>query len=159
MSRFEPQNTLQQDIFLYAKNNYPSDNHDRVADLKIIIGVHIHVNAEHLRAEAVLLWLLKEFVETGVIFKTKEALVRFLFQPDPHWRHRATSAYEERMINGLLDTVQQLQVREDSPTGLTWISEIPECAVDSNLSSLLRTSLAIREIQEIARDRENDRLR
>lgn len=131
---FKPQNTLQQDLFLLAKNHYGYEV-GRLKGAAILISQHVVVALDYIKQEAVLHWLLKEFVEPGLIMQKFDRMSRTLMEAG-RWPHTHQSYYAT-LIVALLDEVMRLRVRSDDGTNLMPF-EIPE--IDPRMAKLLKKS-------------------
>lgn len=147
MVRFEPVNTLQQDLFLLAKGQYdavveaPEQRLDRLTAGRLIVALHIEMDYSYIALSHLLHWLLEEFVKTDILFTDRERLLRFLKEPVRFNIVRQINDYHERMCAGLLDELTLLKVRE----GDSWICAVPKCQADPNLANLLHEE-ALRRI-------------
>jgi hypothetical protein len=80
MSRQEPKNTLQQDLFLLAKNHYKSDTLTKLDMAKRICAFHILMERSYFKTRDLIFWLMKEFVEAELILVSREKLTRFVLE-------------------------------------------------------------------------------
>jgi hypothetical protein len=109
------QNTLQQDLFLLAKMNYPVRFDNPVKTAGIICGYHILHRP--LTAEETAFWFLKEFVENGILFQTPAQFAEFLSKL---WEHEQYAeqprTYHEVLVSRLMSTITQTKVTKDDGT-------------------------------------------
>jgi hypothetical protein len=112
---FNPVNTLQQDLFLLAKNHYGNEI-NRLRAAAIVVSQHQMISLEHIKADCVLHWLLKEFVEPGLILNNFFNLNRFLM--DAGRFPNKYSSYHATLVRGLLDEISMLRVWGDNGESL-----------------------------------------
>jgi hypothetical protein len=119
---FKPQNTIQQDLLLLAKGGYHSElSNIRAATL--ICALHIWVQPQYWKLDGILHWLMKEFVEPGLILQNFAQLNHFLTDagrfPDNN------RSYYVTVINRLFTEIRRLQVRDNEGKNILPF-EIPE---------------------------------
>lgn len=91
MSPNNPRNTLQQDFFLLAKQHYKQPpTMDLTEAARRLVARHVCVELEFVGTNTVIFWLLKEFVDSGILFNTEythRSLGRFITElgEPAHW--------------------------------------------------------------------------
>lgn len=112
-------NTLQQDLFLIAKNRY-GEHFDRAEAARIACAHHIlHAHALMSHKDTIF-WVMKEFVHTGIILNTTERLTSFMLDlgkfsvmfgqgASENW----VKTYHLELLNGLLSEIATTQVYKD----------------------------------------------
>lgn len=127
------QNTLQQDLFLLAKLNYPHRFNDPVKTAGIICGQHILHRP--LTAEETAFWFLKEFVENGILFQTPVQFAEFLSKLWEHEKYaEQPRSYHEVLVSRLMSQIAQTKVTKADGT-FNFPFERPE--VDPTVVQLL----------------------
>lgn len=110
-------NTLQADLMLAAKAHYADQVLDRLEAARLIAAVHIGMHPEHFPMQALSYWLLKEFVESKVLFKTPDKLFRFLLDFE-QYNLPATYPWQHRLSNRILSDLSCMQVRNSNGDSL-----------------------------------------
>lgn len=144
MAHQEPQNTLQQDLFLLAKGHYQSDTWPFVELAKRICAFHVLTAWSTFKLCDAAYWMMKEFVQTDIILKDKEKLCRFMLEHGKYHQLGLLTPftlptdmpYHEQyfriLIEDLLAEVRQLQVIENDE----WLMPFPKPEVDPFLVQL-----------------------
>lgn len=147
MSRQEPKNTLQQDLFLVAKSHYKSESLSRIDMAKRICAVHILSEWSYFKTQDVAYWLMKEFVEAELILTNRLKLTTFMMehgkyaldlggnplQPKANVSYR--EQYMEILVNELLSQISLMPVLRDGE----WSMPFDKPEVDPYIQGLLDT--------------------
>lgn len=138
--RKDPQNSLVQDLFLLAKGYYVPNRFDQVRLARYICGYHVLVEGRLMEPKDVNYWLLKEFVQSGIILKDPDRLTHFMLDLNHGyfgWTERKDLSgkleYQYNLTTGLLGVICTTQVRE----GDTNLMPFPLPEVDPKLVTLL----------------------
>lgn len=150
MSRNVPKNTLQQDLALVAKNHYDAPLLFKSQQARLVCAYHVLMEASHMKMKHVAGWLLKEFVEPGVILKEREQLARFMLE---HGKYNVNifgnvdsappgtayiESYFDLLVEDLLAEVMRTQVYKDGE----YLLSFPWAPVDPDLLNYLRQQSA-----------------
>lgn len=149
-----PQNTLQQDLFLLAKSHYRTENRSRSgAQLaRVICAYHVVHDVASMSYDATLHWVLKEFVESGLILQNPGEVSKFFIglvsecgmfdltqqlQGQPPVAAQRKALVAELLINQLLSKVMTIPVRREGE----WMMSFPEPKVDEQLRDFIAKEL------------------
>ena len=173
MSFPNPRNTLQQDFFLLAKQRYKLPRGmDLTEAARRLVSRHVCIELEYVGTSTVIFWLLREFVDTGILFNlqyTHRSLGRFLTElgepihwlvpPDDLPRSADMLPAGQRATN-VLDTFRDKQGSFEYRYTLihmllsevrllqvrkddVWLMPFEECEPDPTIQSFLTTEEAI----------------
>lgn len=135
-----PQNTLQQDLLLIAKNRYQMTL-SKVEAVRVAVAYHILMAQGSIKLNDASYWLLKEYVHTGLILDNHDKLARFLIDfgrtpsgwyPSPEG-YGPVEQYHVNLIMHLLDQIRYIPVYEGDKNLLPF--EVP--GLDAELQALL----------------------
>ena len=129
---FRAANTIQDDIFLLAKNHYKAREIDRITAIKLILSVHV-VGLEFLKLRDVLHWLLTEFYVKEVVLTTRDQIIDLITNPGSIHRYGPIKpSYEELMIHDIMDRIATKQVYDNGALLMNF--EVPK--VDPKMQEL-----------------------
>lgn len=153
------QNTLQQDLFLLAKSGYQNTGLDAADAASLICAYHVLIPGRYMRAKDTSYWLLKEFVESGIILSEPGRMNSFLLDLNTGffgWKKlgdgkNGFAEYHYNLTHGLLGVLRTTRVRDgdknlmpfDLPTDDPVLLEI------LNSAGKLRTEEGVNPCSEI----------